>query len=89
MTWVGGSIIIHGLNEFGFTWLEHVVEAAAHWAAALLPGIAAVAAWIATAGVDFVFGLAFGALMIPLAGYVFAPAWRVVKRMMPRRAAVP
>lgn len=86
MTWVGGSIIVHGLNEFGFAGPEHIVEAVAHWAEQILPAIAAVAGWVGTAMVDFVFGLALGALMIPVAGYLVAPAWKAVKRLLPRRA---
>ena len=86
MTWVGGSIIVHGLYEFGFAGPEHIVEAAAHWAEAALPAIAGVAGWFATALVDFIFGLALGALMIPVVGYLIAPAWKAIKRLLPKRA---
>jgi len=86
MTWVGGSIVAHGLYEFGFDWPEHVIEAAAHWAEHIFPSIAAVAGWFATAFVDFFFGLALGALLIPVAGYVIAPAWKAIKGMLPKRA---
>ena len=85
MTWVGGSIIVHGLYEFGFAWPEHVVEVAAHWAEHALPSIAGVAGWLATAFVDFIFGIIVGALMIPVAGYVIAPAWKAVKGLLPTR----
>ena len=85
MTWVGGSIVAHGLYEFGLDWPEHVIEAAAHWAEHTFTPIAAVAGWLATASVDFVFGLALGALLIPVAGYVIAPAWRAIKRVLPKR----
>ena len=86
MTWVGGSIIVHGLYEFGFVWPEHVVEAAAHWAEAAAPAIAGFTGWLATAGVDFVFGIALGAVMIPVVGYVLAPALKAAKGLMARRA---
>ena len=86
MTWVGGSIIAHGLYEFGISGPEHVIEAAAHWAESAFPAIAAVAGWFATALVDFVIGLALGALLIPVAGYVVAPIWKSVKHMLPTRA---
>ena len=86
MTWVGGSIIVHGLHEFGFTAPELIVETVAHWAEHALPFMAGVAGWLATAMVDFVFGLALGAVMIPVAGYVIAPAWKAIKRMLPKRA---
>ena len=86
MTWVGGSIVVHGLYEFGFAGPEHIIEAAAHWAEHAFPAIAAFAGWFATALVDFVFGLLLGALMIPVAGYVIAPAWKAIKGLLPRRA---
>jgi len=86
MTWVGGSIIVHGLYQFGFDGPENIIEAIAHRAETALPAVAGVANWFATAGVDFVFGLAFGALMIPVAGYVIAPAWKAIKAMLPKRA---
>jgi predicted DNA repair protein MutK len=86
MTWVGGSIIAHGLYEFGFTGPELVIEAAAHWAEHTFPAIAGVAGWIATALVDFVIGLALGALLIPVVGLVISPAWGAMKKMLPKRA---
>lgn len=85
MTWVGGSIIVHGLYEFGFTGPEHIVETAAHWAAELVPSIAAFTGWLATAGVDFVFGILIGAVMIPIVGYLITPAWKAVKSLLPGR----
>jgi predicted DNA repair protein MutK len=86
MTWVGGSIIAHGLYEFGFTGPELVIETAAHWAEHTFPAIAGVAGWIATALVDFVIGLALGALLIPVVGLVISPAWGAAKRLVPKRA---
>lgn len=86
MTWVGGSIIAHGLHEFGITGPEYVIESAAHWAEHTLPSIAGIAGWFATALVDFFLGLALGVLMIPVATYVIAPAWKAIRRMLPKRA---
>lgn len=87
MTWVGGSIIVHGLFEFGFGWPEHLVEGAAHWAESAVPAIAGVAAWFATALVDFVFGILIGTIMIPIVGYVIAPALKALNGLLPKRAA--
>jgi uncharacterized protein len=86
MTWVGGSIVAHGLYEFGIAGPEHVIEGAAHWAEQTFPAIAAFAGWLATAVVDFVLGLMLGAILIPVAGYVIAPAWRMVKSVLPKRS---
>ena len=86
MTWVGGSIVAHGLVGFGLAWPEHVIEAAAHWAEHTFTPIAGFAGWLATAAVDFVFGLALGAILIPVAGYVIAPVWKAIKSVLPKRA---
>jgi predicted DNA repair protein MutK len=86
MTWVGGSIIAHGLYEFGITGPEHVIEAVAGWASATFTAFSGVAGWIATAVVDFFIGLAVGAVMIPVVAYVVTPIWRAVKSMLPKRA---
>lgn len=86
MTWVGGSIIAHGLYEFGIAGPEHVIEAAAHWAEGAFPAIADLAGWLATALVDFIVGLALGTLLIPVVGYVISPVWAAIKKLLPRRA---
>lgn len=86
MTWVGGSIIVHGLYEFGIYWPEHMVEGAAHWAEAATPAIAGFTGWLATAAVDFVFGIILGAILIPIVGLVLAPAMKAIKRLLPKRA---
>lgn len=87
MTWVGGSIVAHGLQQFGVTGPELIIEAAAHWAEHSFAAIAPFAGWLATALVDFVFGLLLGAVMIPVAFYLVAPAWKAIKRLLPKRTA--
>ena len=49
------------------------------------PPIAAVAEWVVTAMLWGIVGLLIGALAIPLSGFVIAPAWKLVKSMLPRR----
>lgn len=75
MLWVGGSIIIHGLEELGFGWLGHHIH---DWSVALghlVPWAAGVVEWSATALMDGIFGVAFGAAIIPLASKVISPLW--------------
>ena len=86
MTWVGGSIVAHGLHEFGINGPEYIIESAAHWAEHTFPAVSGFAGWFATALVDFVIGLTLGALLIPVAGYVIAPALKAIKGMLPKRA---
>jgi predicted DNA repair protein MutK len=74
MLWVGGSIIIHGLEELGFGWLGHHIH---DWAYAVGHAVPAAwegfAEWVAKATMDGVFGLAYGLLLIPLATKVVGP----------------
>jgi len=79
MLWVGGSIIIHGLEELGFSALGHWVHDAAyaigHMVSASFEGAVE---WFAKAVMDGIFGLALGMLLIPLGEKVITPMWRTV-----------
>ncbi len=79
MLWVGGSIIIHGLEELGWGWLGHHIH---DWASAVghvLPdGLVSTGEWLAKAVMDGVFGLALGMVLIPLGERVVTPVWRAV-----------
>ena len=63
MLWVGGGIIVHGLEDFGVTGLAHLVEAFSHWAATV-PTVGAVTGWLATALASGIVGLALGAVIV-------------------------
>jgi uncharacterized protein len=78
MVWVGGGIIIHGLEEFGFPAIGHGVHAAAEAAAHALPAGGAAAEWIVTAAASGVVGLVIGAALIPLV-QAAAPLFRRVR----------
>lgn len=73
MLWVGGGIILHGLEEYSIKEPTHLVHGAATWAAGMVPSLAAGAEWIVTAALSGVLGLIIGGLTIPLAQYVIAP----------------
>ncbi|WP_146345170.1 DUF808 domain-containing protein [Falsiphaeobacter marinintestinus] len=74
MLWVGGSIVIHGMEELGFGWLGHHIH---DWAYAVGHAVPAqytgFVEWVAKAGMDGVFGLALGFVLIPVATKVLAP----------------
>jgi uncharacterized protein len=76
MVWVGGGIIVHGLEEYGMAGLGHAIHAAAEAAAHAVPAMAAVVGWSVSAAASGVFGLAVGAAVIPLVEHVVAPAWQ-------------
>ncbi len=89
MIWVGGGIIVHGLEVYGVHWLYELIEAAGHWAAFALPMIGSVAEWIVIAALSGLVGIVIGAVCIPLASFVIAPVWRGSKSLLrrPERAA--
>ncbi|MGL4320114.1 MAG: DUF808 domain-containing protein [Paracoccaceae bacterium] len=84
MLWVGGNIVVHGLDVLGWSWLydqiHHLAEAAAH----AVPVAAGFVAWAVTAFFDGIFGLILGLLLIPVATRVIGP---MVAMMTGKRAA--
>ncbi|WP_299559610.1 DUF808 domain-containing protein [uncultured Sulfitobacter sp.] len=79
MLWVGGSIIVHGLEELGFGAIGHWIHDAAVGVAHLVPAsVQNATEWAATATMDGVFGLALGLLLIPVGEKVVTPIWRAV-----------
>lgn len=79
MLWVGGSIVIHGLKDTHlwvrpYETIHHIAETAAH-AVTAVPGLVQ---WLVTAGLDGVFGLILGVVLIPLATRVITPLWVVL-----------
>ena len=85
MIWVGGGIIVHGLDGYGFHGLEHVIHDAAVATARAMPMASAAVEWIVSAAGAGVVGLVIGGALIPLVGYVVAPAWKAMKRVVPKR----
>jgi predicted DNA repair protein MutK len=63
MLWVGGGIIVHGLEHFHLTPIPHWVEAASHWAGGV-PVIGAVTGWLAMAASSAVVGLIVGGVIV-------------------------
>jgi hypothetical protein len=81
MLWVGGGIVLHGLEEFGVTAPGYLVHDLAHEASGLLPVMSGAVSWLVTAALSGVVGLLVGALMIPLAEYVLTPLAEAVLRL--------
>ncbi|MDC0737470.1 DUF808 domain-containing protein [Cognatishimia sp. SS12] len=80
MLWVGGSIIVHGMEELGFGWLGHHIHdwayAAGHAVPAAWEGFVE---WLSKATMDGVFGLALGFVLIPLVTRVILPAYQALR----------
>jgi predicted DNA repair protein MutK len=80
MLWVGGSIVIHGLEELGIAEPGHTIHKIAHAAGAALPAAEGAVAWTVKAVLDGVFGLLLGLVLIPVATWVIAPVARLFSR---------
>ncbi len=80
MLWVGGSIVVHGLEVLGMPWLGHTIQHMAEVAAHAVPQGAAVVAWVVKAALDGVFGLILGLALVPVATGGMAPLWSAIRR---------
>ena len=72
MLWVGGNIVVHGLEVLGWPWpyetIHHLAEEAA-----LATGGGGAVAWAVTAALDGVLGVLLGLALIPVVKLVLAP----------------
>ncbi|MGD9508144.1 MAG: DUF808 domain-containing protein [Geminicoccaceae bacterium] len=73
MLWVGGGIVLHGLEHFGWTAPSDLIHAAARAVEAALGTAGAAAAWLVSAAAAGAGGLLLGVLIAPLASRL-APA---------------
>lgn len=64
MVWVGGGIIVHGMEEFGLTTLPHLIHGTAHHVGAALPVGGAIAEWLVGAIGSAIVGLVVGAIIV-------------------------
>jgi predicted DNA repair protein MutK len=79
MIWVGGGIILHGLEAYGLGWPAHALQDAGAAAARAIPFARAMVAWLVEAAGAGVVGFGIGLLAIPLTSRVLSPLWRQVK----------
>ena len=73
MVWVGGSIVIHGLDVLGWPVLYDAIHKVAVAAGHALPQVEGMVEWLVTASLDGIAGLALGAVLIPVATRVIQP----------------
>jgi len=85
MIWVGGGIVLHGLEVYGPPSIGSTVHAAAETAAHALPSAAGALEWIVEAAISGVLGLLIGAATLPIVEFAVAPAWKGLKRLLPGR----
>ncbi|MCX7560035.1 DUF808 domain-containing protein [Sulfitobacter sp. F26204] len=77
MLWVGGSIIIHGMQELGLNEPGHLIHDLAAKVGHLVPAqFQGVTEWFTKAAMDGVFGLILGLALIPVGEKLVTPLWR-------------
>lgn len=87
MIWVGGGIVLHGLENYGVAWPMHVLHDAGAAVAALAPAIGGLAQWMVEAVGSGLAGLLIGFLTIPIMSHVVSPVWRKAKSLFGRSAS--
>jgi predicted DNA repair protein MutK len=85
MIWVGGGIVLHGLEIYGPPSIGVAVEATAEAAAHALPSASGLLEWAVVAAISGVLGLLIGAVLLPIVEFAVAPAWKLVKAALPGR----
>ena len=84
MLWVGGGIIIHGMESFGLSALGHGVHAMAVAAAHILPAwLAPIGEWLVGAALSAVFGLVVGAVTVVAMQRLVGPLIRLFRKPRP------
>tara|TARA_R110000850_G_scaffold84598_6_gene181645 strand:+ start:2569 stop:3534 length:966 start_codon:yes stop_codon:yes gene_type:complete len=79
MLWVGGSIIVHGLEGLGVAAPAHIIHDIAYAVGHSMPeALTSATEWMTKAAIDGVFGLVLGLLLIPLGEKVVTPLWRKI-----------
>lgn len=79
MLWVGGSIVLHGLETFGVTVPGHFIGQVAAQAGDAFSGARGAVEWSVTAALDGVFGLALGLVLVPVVNRVFLPVYTGIR----------
>jgi predicted DNA repair protein MutK len=80
MLWVGGSIILHGMQVLGMSLLYDQIH---HLAVAIARGAgeaAGMVEWAVTAFLDGIFGVVLGMVLIPIVTRVLSPLAAMVMR---------
>ena len=70
MLWVGGGIIVHGMEVLGFGAVAHLFYDGAKAVGGAVPGIGGLVEWIVNAAASGVFGLVVGAVVVGVLGLV-------------------
>ncbi len=80
MLWVGGNIVVHGLEAAHiWAWPYETIHHMAEAAAAFVPAAAGFVGWAVTAFFDGIVGVVLGSALIPVVTKGIVPLWRMVR----------
>ena len=77
MLWVGGNIIVHGLEVLGWHWPYDTIKGIATSVSESVGAAKGFVKWSVTAALDGVLGLALGLLLIPVVTKLIVPVFGV------------
>ena len=80
MLWVGGGIIVHGLEGYGFGAIGHAIHGTAHAIGAAVPVVGPVVEWLVNATGAGLVGLVVGLALIPVVQRILAPFAAMFRR---------
>jgi predicted DNA repair protein MutK len=83
--WVGGGIIVHGLEAYGVHSVGQAIDSAAEAAAHSLSSAAGPVKWTVMAFLSGIVGLSIGTALIPVIGFAVAPVWKLLKGILSKR----
>jgi uncharacterized protein len=83
MLWVGGNIVVHGLEVTHlWAWPYNTIHHMAELAAAAIPAAAGLVGWAVTALLDGIIGAILGAALIPVVAKVILPLWAILRAIL-------
>ena len=77
MLWVGGNIIVHGLEVLGWHWPYDTIKGIATAVSESLGVAKGFVKWVVTATLDGILGLALGLILIPIVTRLIVPVFSV------------
>lgn len=81
MLWVGGSIVVHGLEVTHlWVWPYNAIHHLADLASLAVPAASGMVAWAVTALFDGIIGVILGMALVPLVTKVIMPVWGLAQR---------
>ncbi|GAU83070.1 DUF808 domain-containing protein [Bosea sp. BIWAKO-01] len=84
MLWVGGGILIHGFESYGFSAVGHLIHDAAVASGRPVPGLGAVVEWVVTAALSAVAGLIAGLAAIAGVHFAVEPVLKLFRKSAPK-----